>query len=457
MSDNEKDFVERVAFPPELPPALFPLPLPLAPPPLPEPLLQRGIPAPTQPQPHPLAHVQPPPPHRQQGLTSVHPSHENWSPPSCLKANPDPNCCLGVFGLSLYTTERDLREVFSKYGPISDVSIVYDQQSRRSRGFAFVYFENREDSKEAKERANGMELDGRRIRVDFLITKRPHTPTPGIYMGRPNIANPDPNCCLGVFGLSLYTTERDLREVFSKYGPISDVSIVYDQQSRRSRGFAFVYFENREDSKEAKERANGMELDGRRIRVDFLITKRPHTPTPGIYMGRPNIANPDPNCCLGVFGLSLYTTERDLREVFSKYGPISDVSIVYDQQSRRSRGFAFVYFENREDSKEAEERANGMELDGRRIRVDFLITKRPHTPTPGIYMGRPTYGGGAGGPSVSRRYSRDYYDRGYDRGYDRYDDRDYYRSYRRRSPSPYYSRGAYRSRSRSRSYSPRHY
>ncbi|ELK00780.1 Insulin-like growth factor 2 mRNA-binding protein 2 [Pteropus alecto] len=162
-----------------------------------------------------------------------------------------------------------------------------------------------------------------------------------------------------------------------------------------------------------------------------------------------NRANPDPNCCLGVFGLSLYTTERDLREVFSKYGPIADVSIVYDQQSRRSRGFAFVYFENVDDAKEAKERANGMELDGRRIRVDFSITKRPHTPTPGIYMGRPTYGS-------SRR--RDYYDRGYDRGYD---DRDYYsrsyrggggggggwraaqdrdQIYRRRSPSPYYSR-----------------
>ncbi|XP_040295578.1 transformer-2 protein homolog beta isoform X3 [Bufo bufo] len=179
-----------------------------------------------------------------------------------------------------------------------------------------------------------------------------------------------------------------------------------------------------------------------------------------------NRANPDPNCCLGVFGLSLYTTERDLREVFSKYGPIADVSIVYDQQSRRSRGFSFVYFENVDDAKEAKERANGMELDGRRIRVDFSITKRPHTPTPGIYMGRPTYSGS------SRR--RDYYDRGYERG--GYDDREYYSrsSYRgggggwrggqdrdqfsrRRSPSPYYSRGGYRSRSRSRSYSPRRY
>ena len=67
-----------------------------------------------------------------------------------LQANPDPNCCLGIFGLSLYTTERDLRDVFSKYGPLADVCIVYDQQSRRSRGFCFVYFENREDAKEVR-------------------------------------------------------------------------------------------------------------------------------------------------------------------------------------------------------------------------------------------------------------------------------------------------------------------
>ncbi|KAM9340346.1 transformer-2 protein homolog alpha [Symphorus nematophorus] len=165
-------------------------------------------------------------------------------------------------------------------------------------------------------------------------------------------------------------------------------------------------------------------------------------------------ANPDPSTCLGVFGLSLYTTERDLREVFSRYGPLAGVNVVYDQRTGRSRGFAFVYFERLEDSKEAMERANGMELDGRRIRVDYSITKRPHTPTPGIYMGRPTHNGGGGGGGSSRRGRDSYYDRGgYDR-YDRYDEYDY-RYSRRRSPSPYYSR--YRSRSRSRSYSPRRY
>ncbi|XP_060683663.1 transformer-2 protein homolog beta isoform X2 [Hemiscyllium ocellatum] len=207
--------------------------------------------------------------------------------------------------------------------------------------------------------------------------------------------------------------------------------------SRRSSRRRYSRSRSRSRSRRRRSRSRSYSPDYRR--------RRSHSRSPMSNRRRHigNRANPDPNTCLGVFGLSLYTTERDLREVFSRYGPLAGVNVVYDQQSNRSRGFSFVYFENVDDAKEAKERANGMELDGRRIRVDFSITKRAHTPTPGIYMGRPTYS--------SRR--RDSYDR-----YDRYDDREYYsRSYRRRSPSPYYSRGGYRSRSRSRSYSPRRY
>nr|XP_020469731.1 transformer-2 protein homolog alpha-like isoform X2 [Monopterus albus] len=236
-------------------------------------------------------------------------------------------------------------------------------------------------------------------------------------------------------------------------------------RSRSHRSSRRRYSRSRSHSHRRRSRSRSRSWEYRR--------RRSHSRSPMSNRRRHigNRANPDPSACLGVFGLSLYTTERDLREVFSKYGPLSDVNVVYDQQSRRSRGFAFVYFENSADSKEAKERANGMELDGRRIRVDFSITKRAHTPTPGIYMGRPTYGGsgsgsgsssGGSGSGSSRRVSKDYdrgydrgYDRSYDREYDRYEDREY-RSYRRRSPSPYYSRG-YRSRSRSRSYTPRHY
>ncbi|XP_077553830.1 transformer-2 protein homolog beta-like isoform X1 [Haemaphysalis longicornis] len=154
--------------------------------------------------------------------------------------------------------------------------------------------------------------------------------------------------------------------------------------------------------------------------------------------------NPNTSRCLGVFGLSLYTQERDLKEVFSKYGPLEDVQVVYDAQSGRSRGFAFVYFESVDDAKAAKDRCNGLEIDGRKIRVDYSITQRAHTPTPGIYMGKPSYGGGGGSGGG-----------GGGGGYGGGSGGGYRGGYRDRSPSPYYSRGRRYSRSRSRSYSPR--
>jgi transformer-2 protein len=112
--------------------------------------------------------------------------------------------------------------------------------------------------------------------------------------------------------------------------------------------------------------------------------------------------------------LSIYTNEKDIQEIFEKYGKIESVQIVYDHNTSRSRGFCFIYFEDTNDAVEAKENCNGIEVDGRKIRVDYSITKRPHTPTPGIYMGKPT----------SRNRDRDRRDR--DR-YDDYDrDRDYY-------------------------------
>merc|ERR1712025_925175 len=119
--------------------------------------------------------------------------------------------------------------------------------------------------------------------------------------------------------------------------------------------------------------------------------------------------------------------ERELDKEFSKFGPLQKIQVVLDGKTGRSRGFAFVYFESIDDARVAKDAMCDTEIDGRRIRVDYSITKRSHTPTPGVYMGRPTYSRGGGG------------------GYDRY----------RRSPSPYHRRDDYRRRSRSRSYSPR--
>lgn len=53
-----------------------------------------------------------------------------------------------MFGLSLYTQERELRDVFERFGPVDEIQVVYDHQTGRSRGFAFVYMRNYEDAVE---------------------------------------------------------------------------------------------------------------------------------------------------------------------------------------------------------------------------------------------------------------------------------------------------------------------
>ncbi|VDK71100.1 unnamed protein product [Onchocerca ochengi] len=170
---------------------------------------------------------------------------------------------------------------------------------------------------------------------------------------------------------------------------------------------------------------------------------------------------PEPSRCLGVFGLSLYTTERDLKELFSQYGDLDNVQLVFDHPTGRSRGFGFVYFKKIEDAIEAKERIAGTEIDGHKIRIDYSITKRPHTPTPGIYMGAvdsrrrgpPRSYRRSPSPYRSYRRYRDsppsrYYSRGYDYDdYDRYSPP--YRDRYRRSPSPRYYDDRHRRRSRS--------
>lgn len=42
------------------------------------------------------------------------------------REQPDPNNCLGVFGLNLKTTDDDLDYAFGKFGPLDKVVLVLD-------------------------------------------------------------------------------------------------------------------------------------------------------------------------------------------------------------------------------------------------------------------------------------------------------------------------------------------
>ena len=190
-----------------------------------------------------------------------------------IKRNPEISNCLGVFGLStLYTTEQELKDEFSRFGPLEKVQLVRNELTGCSKGYAFVYFESVEDAKAAKEAMSDQKFHGRQIRVDFSIS---------------NKKNPEVSKSLVVFGLTHYTTEQELKDEFSRFGPLEKVQLVRNELTGCTKGYAFVHFELVEDAKAAKEAMCDQKITGREIRVDFSITKMPHTPTPGVYRGKP--------------------------------------------------------------------------------------------------------------------------------------------------------------------------
>ncbi|SPO22355.1 related to Transformer-2 protein [Ustilago trichophora] len=119
----------------------------------------------------------PPPPRSDRRRPSPPPK------PRTAPAHVDPTTVLGVFGLSIRTLENDLKYEFEAIAPVDKVVIVYDARSGRSRGFGFVTMRDIDGASAAIEALNGKDLHGRRIRVDFSTTHKPHDPTPGIYKG----------------------------------------------------------------------------------------------------------------------------------------------------------------------------------------------------------------------------------------------------------------------------------
>ncbi|MCA9588233.1 MAG: RNA-binding protein [Myxococcales bacterium] len=73
---------------------------------------------------------------------------------------------LYVGNLSYDANADSLRSSFAECGDVSDVHIVTDRETGRSRGFAFVTMGNDAEAKNAIAKMDGAMVDGRALRVN---------------------------------------------------------------------------------------------------------------------------------------------------------------------------------------------------------------------------------------------------------------------------------------------------
>ncbi|XP_046893050.1 nucleolin [Hypomesus transpacificus] len=262
--------------------------------------------------------------------------------------------------------ERDARTLFVKNLPFSatadDLKEVFENavdirlppgQNGSNRGIAYVEFKTEAVADKMLEEAQGAEVQGRSIIVDYTGDKSQKGG------GRPAAAPGAASKTLVVNNLSYNATEDSLQSLFEKA-----VAVRVPQNNGRPKGFAFVEFESAEEAKEAMDTLNGSEIEGRAIRLEYSQNSG------GKQDG--GRGGSGPTKTLFVRGLNEDTTDGTLRDSFD--GAVA-ARIVTDRDTGSSKGFGFVDFDNEQDCKTAKEAMEDGEIDGNKVTLDYAKPK----------------------------------------------------------------------------------
>ncbi|CAD6996073.1 unnamed protein product [Ceratitis capitata] len=137
---------------------------------------------------------------------------------------------LFVGGLSWQTSSEKLKEYFNVFGTVTDVLIMKDPVTQRSRGFGFITFQE-PCSVDKVLQVPIHTLDGKKIDPKHATPKN-----------RPRQANKTKKIFVG--GVSQDTSAEEVKAYFNQFGTVEETVMLMDQQTKRHRGFGFVTFEN---------------------------------------------------------------------------------------------------------------------------------------------------------------------------------------------------------------------
>ena len=153
--------------------------------------------------------------------------------PKIIKKEPDVDSIKMFVGqIPRYMSELDVKKFFEEFGPVYQLNILRDKQSGESKGCCFVTFFTRRDALEAQNALHNLRT---------LPTM--HHP---IQMKPADTENRNERK-LFIGMISRFLEEKDVREMFSKFGPIEDCTILRDHMGK-SRGCAFITFNKKQSA-----------------------------------------------------------------------------------------------------------------------------------------------------------------------------------------------------------------
>ncbi|XP_058058325.1 nucleolin-like [Anopheles bellator] len=242
------------------------------------------------------------------------------------------------------TSDWQLYEAFRRFGKIYGVLIP-------THGTAYVGLYYEEETQRALEMDNNM-FNGNRMRVAMLRRNLPLQQIDIFDVTRNEVR---------LLRDMLLEVDEKLEQYYSAYDEAFNYSSKDYRRWRRKRRRATPLMSQSSDSSSESSVSSVSAVSNRS----------------GADARRAQSSSNEENRCLGIFGMSPETTENTLMKLFSRYGQVKDIKLIYDGKTNVSRGYSFIYFKHAGDAKRAQRKLNGTMLDGRKVRVDFSRSK-PH-------------------------------------------------------------------------------
>ncbi|XP_010578706.1 PREDICTED: ELAV-like protein 1 isoform X1 [Haliaeetus leucocephalus] len=330
-------------------------------------------------------------------------------------------------------TQDELRSLFSSIGEVESAKLIRDKVAGHSLGYGFVNYVTAKDAERAINTLNGLRLQSKTIKVSYARPSSEVIKDANLYIS----------------GLPRSMTQKDVEDMFSRFGRIINSRVLVDQTTGLSRGVAFIRFDKRSEAEEAITNFNGHKPPGSSepITVKFaanpnqnknvaLLSQLCHSPArrfggpvhhqaqrfrsaenqelpppcswqraarvpllSGLHItsGTPQFGNPwfspmgvdhmsglsgvnvpgnaSSGWCIFIYNLGQDADEGILWQMFGPFGAVTNVKVIRDFNTNKCKGFGFVTMTNYEEAAMAIASLNGYRLGDKILQVSFKTNK----------------------------------------------------------------------------------
>ena len=275
---------------------------------------------------------------------------------------------LFVKNLSLDITNKELYDLFSEFGNIISINLKKGKNGE-NLGYGYVNFEKEQSAKDAIENLNQKEFKGKNLLVSMFEPREKR------------LENNTEVSMLLIRNLSDNDNENSLSNIFEIYGEIRFCGIYIENTIERKKN-GVVIFSKKEECESALNKLN-KNFDISIIPIDNNIIEQVNK------QKQESMKNKFQGCNLVVKNLPKEINEKDLLDMFKKYGEISSariatMGVMKDKKNEKgeiidkefiyeSKGYGFVLFKKEENAQKAKEELNDKESEFNGIKMKLLI------------------------------------------------------------------------------------